>query len=92
MTTAKLVYKPQGPTLARFGESTKNVQILRGPLGAGKTIATAVKVFSYICNEKPDKNGVRASNWMVTRGTLPQLKSTTGSTRSSARFVNVMSP
>lgn len=77
MTTAKLVYKPQGPTLARFGESTKNVQILRGPLGAGKTIATAVKVFSYICNEKPDKNGVRASNWMVTRGTLPQLKSTT---------------
>lgn len=77
MSKAQLVYKAQGPTLERFGESSKNVQILRGPLGAGKTIATAVKLFKLLCSEVPNKQGIRESNWMVTRGTLPQLKSTT---------------
>lgn len=77
MTVAQLRYKPQGPTLAAFAKSNANVQILRGPLGAGKTIACCVKLFKMICDEKPNKQGVRESNWMVTRGTLPQLKSTT---------------
>lgn len=75
--TARVLYKSQGATLTKFSASTANVQILRGPLGAGKTIACCHKLFSLICNEFPDKHGVRESEWLVTRSTLPQLKSTT---------------
>jgi hypothetical protein len=53
------------------------VQIIRGPLGAGKTIATAFKVFKYICEQKPNRAGVRKSRWAIIRNTYPDLTSTT---------------
>lgn len=71
---AQVLYKAQGDVLAAYDQSRKRVQIIRGPLGSGKTYASAFKLFNYMCSEKP-KNGIRRSEWVVTRATLPQLKS-----------------
>lgn len=70
-------YKAQGPVLAAYGASTKFVQVIMGPLGAGKTIASAVKLLKLICNQRPNKNGVRKSRFMVIRNTYPDLIATT---------------
>jgi len=70
-------YKAQGPVLAAYGASTAFVQVIRGPLGAGKTIASAMKVLKCIVTQRPNKNGVRRSRWMVARNSYPDLVSTT---------------
>ena len=35
---AEVRYKAQGPVLEAFGKSTAFVQVIMGPLGAGKTV------------------------------------------------------
>lgn len=70
-------YEAQGPVLAAYGASTKFVQNIMGPLGSGKTIASAVKLLKLICNQRPNKAGVRKSRWLVVRNTYPDLISTT---------------
>lgn len=74
---AKVRYRPMGAVLEAYCKSIKFVQIIRGPLGAGKTKASAFKVFQYICQQRPDANGVRRSRWAVIRNTYPDLTSTT---------------
>lgn len=73
----KVSYRPQGETLARFGQSEKFVQILRGPLAGGKTFGVAFKIFKKICMQIPDAAGVRQSYWFAIRNTYPDLQTTT---------------
>lgn len=75
--TSRVRYRPQGAVLSRFGQSTKVVQIIRGPLGSGKTKGVVFKIFKLLCEQRPDVNGVRKSRVAAIRNTYPDLQSTT---------------
>lgn len=73
---AKVKYRPMGAVLEAFVKADKFVEIIRGPLGAGKTKACAFKVLKRICEQRPIQ-GIRKSRWAVIRNTYPDLTSTT---------------
>jgi hypothetical protein len=75
--SAILRYRAQGPVLQRYLDSSMFVQIIRGPLGSGKTTCSAAKLFKLICSIRATKEGVRKSRWAVIRNTYPDLKNTT---------------
>lgn len=77
MPQLEISYRAQGATLERFHLSTKSVQGIMGPLGSGKTNATAYKIFDRICEQPADANDIRRSRWIVTRNTYPDLMDTT---------------
>ncbi len=74
---AVLRYRAQGPVLQKYMDSSAFVQIIRGPLGSGKTTCSAAKLFRLICSQRATKEGVRKSRWAVIRNTYPDLKNTT---------------
>jgi hypothetical protein len=75
---AVLRYRPQGKVLAEYLASAGFVQVIRGPLGSGKTTCSAAKLFRLICEQRPNKEtGVRKSRWAAIRNTYPDLKNTT---------------
>ena len=73
----RLKYRPQGDVLAEFGLSRQFVNIIRGPLGSGKTKATVFKILQLCCEQRPDANGVRRSRVAAIRNTYPDLVATT---------------
>lgn len=75
--SAVLRYRPDGRVLGEYIKSRAGVQIIKGPLGSGKTKGSAAKLFSWICEQAPDANGVRKSLWFAIRNTYPDLISTT---------------
>jgi len=74
---AVLKYRAQGPVLQQYLDSSDFVQIIRGPLGSGKTTCSAAKLFRLICEQRASKEGVRRSRWAAIRNTYPDLKNTT---------------
>ena len=69
-------YEPP-PTAERFFRSNAKVRLLMGPVGSGKSTACLVELFRR-CAEMPHgKDGFRRSRWVITRNTLPQLRTTT---------------
>jgi len=70
-------YRPQGATLQALGQSTKDVQIIRGPLGSGKTKAVVFKIIKLLCEQRPNAAGVRQSRVAAIRNTYPDLQTTT---------------
>lgn len=74
---AILKYRAQGPVLQQYLDSSDFVQIIRGPLGSGKTTCSAAKVFKLICEQRPNKAKERKSRWAIIRNTYPDLKNTT---------------
>lgn len=76
-TAGRVRYRPQGEQLRRFGQSIADVQIIRGPLGSGKTKAVIFKILKLLCEQKPDANGVRKSRVAAIRNTYPDLQTTT---------------
>lgn len=73
----EFVSKAQGPILAKYRASWARVSLIRGPLGSGKTIESCQKLFTAMCNQEPNKEGVRPSRWVAVRNTYPDLTSTT---------------
>ncbi len=74
---SKIKYRPQGEVLSKFGLSSTDVQIIRGPLGSGKTKGVVFKIIKLISEQTPDKNGVRKSRIPAIRNTYPDLQTTT---------------
>ncbi len=70
-------YTPDGQQLSAFLRSDDFARFLVGPFGSGKTSACCVEVFRRAVQQKPGKDRVRRSRWMVVRSTYPQLKRTT---------------
>lgn len=70
-------YRPQGATLEAFGQSIGFMNIIRGPLGSGKTKCAVFKVLKAICEQRPDAAKVRRSRVGVIRNTYPELVATT---------------
>ncbi|MCE5292974.1 MAG: terminase family protein [Nocardiaceae bacterium] len=58
-------------------DSVAFVQVIRGPLGSGKTTCSAAKLFKLICDQRPTKEGIRKSRYAAVRNTYPDLKNTT---------------
>lgn len=67
----------QGKVLAQYLKSRARVTFIRGPLGSGKTFASCQRVFDQICEQRPNRNGVRKSRWLAVRNTYSDLETTT---------------
>jgi len=68
---------PQGAVLQAYFDSNKAVQIIRGPLGSGKTIMSCVKIVELMTRQEADAQGVRRTRWVAVRNTYSELFSTT---------------
>jgi hypothetical protein len=64
-------------TLEAFGQSNGFMNIIRGPLGSGKTKCAVFKVLKALCDQRPDASGIRRSRVGVIRNTYPELVATT---------------
>lgn len=73
----RVKYRPQGATLEAFGQSNAFMNIIRGPLGSGKTKCAVFKVLKALTEQRPDAAGVRRSRVGVIRNTYPELVATT---------------
>lgn len=73
----ELSYRPWGAVLAEYCRSEDYMQIIRGPLGSGKTKGTVFKILNFMATQTVDENGFRKSSWGAVRNTFPELKTTT---------------
>lgn len=69
--------KAQGPVLASFMRSDARIQVIRGPLGSGKTVQCCQKILKLMQAQAPNANGDRLSRWYAVRNTYPDLFDTT---------------
>ena len=77
MAVGRVKYRPQGDVLCAFGLCKSDVQIIRGPLGSGKTKAAVFKIIKLMAEQRPDANGVRKSRGVAIRNTYSDLATTT---------------
>lgn len=77
MPEVEVRIQPQGPVLQKFFDSTASVQIIRGPLGSGKTIQVCSKIPEINRKQKPNSKGERLTRWIAARNTYSELFSTT---------------
>ena len=75
--TIELRIKPQGPVLEQFYLDRTRNSFIMGPLGSGKTIQICIKILKLMCEQDPNKEGIRPSRWVAIRNTYPDLLSTT---------------
>ena len=68
-------YKPS-VTCAEFMRSDALVKCIVGPLGSGKSMAGIFELFRRMCEQAPDKKGVRPTRFAIVRNTLAQLRET----------------
>src|SRR5579859_6117476 len=71
------IYEIDYPVLARFMQSTAFVQVIRGPVGSGKSKICNIKLYAIASQQKPDRSGIRRTRWGVIRNTYPELTTTT---------------
>lgn len=69
-------HRPQGRVLEAYGKSRAPVQIIRGPLGGGKTYESIYKILDLCSSQRVNKQGVRSTRGTVVRNTYPDLVST----------------
>lgn len=77
MPEVEVRIQPQGQVLEDFFRSNKPIQIIRGPLGSGKTIQVCSKIPEIMRKQKPNAQGVRLTRWAAVRNTYSELFSTT---------------
>jgi hypothetical protein len=70
-------YKPDGAVLKAFMKSNDFWRGLRGPVGSGKSVGSAVELWRRALQQEPDSRGIRRTRWAIIRNTGPQLKTTT---------------
>lgn len=73
----KFAYKPDGATLKAFMKDDSFFRGIRGPVGSGKSVGSAVEIFRRALQQEPNDKGIRRTRWAVIRNTGPQLKTTT---------------
>lgn len=66
-----------GPVVSDFMKSRAFTRGLRGPVGAGKSVACCMEIMRKAMAQKPDGHGRRRTRWAIVRNTNPQLKTTT---------------
>lgn len=73
---APRVYKAS-PTAAKLLESEHFVNLMMGPVGGGKSVASLIKLYKHACLQEPGPDGFRRSRWALVRNTKEQLFQTT---------------
>lgn len=74
--TQEFTYLPP-PTLKTFMNSDKEVRLVRGPVGGGKSSSMVYELLRRAAQQAPDKNdGIRRTRGVIVRNTMPQLEST----------------
>ena len=67
-----------GTMVCEFTLSNKEVDIIQGPIGSGKTRALCARVMRHAQQQRVSKlTGLRMSRWFMARNTYPDLKTTT---------------
>jgi hypothetical protein len=67
-----------GTKVCDFVMSDREVDIIQGPLGSGKTRALCARIMRHAQQQRVSKiTGARMSRWAVVRNTYPDLKTTT---------------
>ncbi len=75
MSTPVLTYTAP-PTIGRFMLSNKQVRLLLGPYGSGKTTGCIMEMAKRMLEEYPDATGVRRTRFVIVRNTAQQLRQT----------------
>lgn len=70
------LYTPSNTGLIFHRAKHKEVRLIKGPVGSGKSVACVNEVFDLMCKQW-SVDGVRKSRWAIIRKTVPELKSTT---------------
>ena len=65
------------PTLKAFSKSDAFIRGLMGPLGGGKSSACVIEIIRRGLAQRPGKDRVRRTRWLVVRNTYKQLEDTT---------------
>jgi len=87
------IYEPDGAVLTKFITSNGKVDVLQGPIGAGKTIALFRRLGRHAMQQAPSpRDGLRKTKWFVARSTFPELKRTTIKTWQSVWPANLYGP
>ena len=67
-----------GTRVCDFVMSDREVDIIQGPLGSGKTRALCARIMRHAQQQRISRiTGARMSRWAVVRNTYPDLKTTT---------------
>src|SRR5882757_1567073 len=67
-----------GTQVCEFVVSDREVDIIQGPLGSGKTRALCARIMRHAQQQRISKiTGFRMSRWFLARNTYPDLKTTT---------------
>ncbi len=87
-----LKYRPPGPVGRSFmrhrpppaaivdgeeGDASWPIDVIIGPIGSGKSVATAMRIFLHGMEMGRGSDGWRRSRWAVVRNTNPMLETTT---------------
>lgn len=70
-------YRPDGPVLAEYMRSQAPVKIIQGPIGSGKSLASAMCIWMKALEQVKQKGGVRKCRAHVFRDRYPALEETT---------------
>lgn len=74
---ADRTYKPAGPIVAAFHDSTADIRFLMGPVGSSKSSASICELIKRGFEQQPGPDGKRHSRFGIIRNTFPELQSTT---------------
>ncbi|RLD03178.1 MAG: TerL [Chloroflexota bacterium] len=77
MSRHDVLIQPQGAVLQEYFDSDMTIQVIRGPLGSGKTIMSCIKIIELMRKQEPNSDGARLSRWVAVRNTYSELFSTT---------------
>lgn len=70
-------YKPQGPVADAYVACREQRAFIMGPLGSSKTNASCWKAFRVMCDQEPNREGVRLTRLVAIRNTYGDLLTTT---------------
>lgn len=68
------------PTIKQFIQDKRQIKLLMGPVGSGKSSGCVIHLLLSAIAQKPDKNGVRPTRFAIIRNTLKMLHDTTKKT------------
>lgn len=72
-----IAYSPAGPITNAFHKSQAFIRMIKGPIGSGKSVASAMDLVMNALQQPPGDDGWSRSRAIIVRNTFPELKSTT---------------
>lgn len=70
-------YKAQGPEVEKYLLDRHQRAFIMGPLGSSKTNASCWKAFKVMCDQRPNREGIRQTRLAAIRNTYSDLLTTT---------------